>query len=567
MKKALTLPRIVATSVVSLLLFSLLFSPLGLANGPKSVYGTLYVAGQKAATGIDVKIKVDNQTFSKKTLPWNVYNYIIGIPPGYEGKTAYFLCGKNNVVPTDNASFVIGSAIEYVFDLHVGNLTQNAPPTAVIDSVSPNPAAYNWTVHFDGHGSDPNGNITAYQWRSSISGDLSTNRSFDLTNMAKGNHTIYFKVKDNNNSWSSEVSTVLRITHYNRVPVAIIDTITPKRARVNTKISFTGHGSDVDGTVVGYAWRSNRSGDLSSKASFNTSGLSLGNHTIYLKVQDNSSYWSSEVHTWVLVLANVPPTARISGPTDGHVGVSVQFDGTGSTDPDGTIASYLWEFGDGTNSIVAAPTHTFGEAKSYTVKLTVTDDSGAKANVTTQISIIVPTGGTGEVHIGKAKKLKEASDGTKYQLTLSATNPDGGDVFFSIQWGDGKKTTTNFTGSDTPITIEHVYAKPGSYKINVTTLNMNYDMSGVQTYDVVISDRSSIPILYLLILVIIVVVGVVLGIFLLKRRRTGAQPAPYLPVMNDEPQKNYLDYAEQPLDTAAASIPQPGERSSGFKRI
>jgi PKD repeat protein len=68
----------------------------------------------------------------------------------------------------------------------------------------------------------------------------------------------------------------------------------------------------------------------------------------------------------------------------------VAFSSAGSYDPDGTIASYLWNFRDGSTSSEPNPTHTFTTAGSYNVRLTVTDNSGGTGSA--QVTITV-TGG------------------------------------------------------------------------------------------------------------------------------------------------------------------------------
>ncbi|MFZ5997662.1 MAG: GDSL-type esterase/lipase family protein [Nitrospirota bacterium] len=83
-------------------------------------------------------------------------------------------------------------------------------------------------------------------------------------------------------------------TPSNAVPAASIDSITPSPAAVGQTVSFTGHGTDGDGTITGYSWRSSIDGQLSTAASFSTARLSEGSHTIYLKVQDNAGAWSPE---------------------------------------------------------------------------------------------------------------------------------------------------------------------------------------------------------------------------------------------------------------------------------
>lgn len=87
----------------------------------------------------------------------------------------------------------------------------------------------------------------------------------------------------------------------NEPPIAYIDSILPDEADIGEAITFDGHGTDTDGTVVAYRWRSSIDGDLSSKHSFETSSLSEGEHVIYLKVQDNNDAWSDEVKSTVII--------------------------------------------------------------------------------------------------------------------------------------------------------------------------------------------------------------------------------------------------------------------------
>ncbi len=84
---------------------------------------------------------------------------------------------------------------------------------------------------------------------------------------------------------------------------------------------------------------------------------------------------------------NQPPVANAGGPYIGTVGVPVQFDGSGSRDPDGTIASYRWTDGAGGISTQASPTIIYTRSGTYPVALTVTDNQGAVAIATTTATI------------------------------------------------------------------------------------------------------------------------------------------------------------------------------------
>jgi len=82
---------------------------------------------------------------------------------------------------------------------------------------------------------------------------------------------------------------------------------------------------------------------------------------------------------------NLPPVASTTGTTQlgGMVPSTVKFVGSNSYDTDGVVTNYLWDFGDGTNSTLANPTHVYTTAGTYTATLLVTDNSNGTGSVTT----------------------------------------------------------------------------------------------------------------------------------------------------------------------------------------
>lgn len=92
------------------------------------------------------------------------------------------------------------------------------------------------------------------------------------------------------------------------------------------------------------------------------------------------------------VLANLPPEAVIAAPETAQVGQVVTFDASGSSDSDGHIISYTWDFGDGVSGDGVTVAHTYNDPGKYKVKVTVTDDGGltGKVNHTVRIEPPIP---------------------------------------------------------------------------------------------------------------------------------------------------------------------------------
>ncbi|MEW6196811.1 MAG: hypothetical protein AB1521_16815, partial [Bacteroidota bacterium] len=337
----------------------------------------------------------------------------------------------------------------------------NSLPTATISSVTPNPANWGASVSLSGSGSDPDGGaIQGYNWRSNISGQLSTAASFNVANLPPGTHTIYFKVKDNENTWSNEVSQTLTIN--NALSTASLGSITPSPANWGASVSFSGSGTDPDGgTIQAYNWRSSISGQLSTAASFSNTSLPPGTHTIYFKVQDNEGAWSNEVSTTLTINNALPvPSVNYISPTSGYYGQT--FTGAGNaSDPDGgTIQAYQWVCS-GIGPISSINTFSFVANLSpgtYTLTFYAQDNEGAWANTSTSITInnSLPTASISSI------TPNPANWGASVSLSGSGSDPDGGAIQ-GYNWRSNisgqLSTSSSFSTSTLPPGTHTIYFK------------------------------------------------------------------------------------------------------------
>ena len=160
-----------------------------------------------------------------------------------------------------------------------------------------------------------------------------------------------------------------------------------------------------------------------------------------------------------LATTNIPigvlPVASFTySPTDPVVGETVTFDASASYDPNGIIASYGWDFGDGTTGTGMTVTHIYATAGTYTVTLTVTDDEGLTNTATAEVTV---SRVTLDVDVGSIHFRGEMAE--FYILVSSMGAPVDADIS-AILYYDG----TFY--ADLSASVEHV-AK-GLYRVSYT---------------------------------------------------------------------------------------------------
>jgi len=167
---------------------------------------------------------------------------------------------------------------------------------------------------------------------------------------------------------------------------------------------------------------------------------------------------------------NTPPTAVVgANPTSGTVPFAVSFSGAGSSDPDGSIASYAWTFGDGGTASGVSASHTYTTAGSYSAKLTVTDNRGGTGSATVPITanadtsmINAPSGLSGSASKPGTMSLRWTDNSNNEQGFYIERAPSSTGVFTRIAQTAANAAT--YSGSGVP---------SGTYLFRVQAFNLS----------------------------------------------------------------------------------------------
>jgi chitodextrinase len=148
--------------------------------------------------------------------------------------------------------------------------------------------------------------------------------------------------------------------------------------------------SDPDGTIVSWAWNFG-DGTTGNGQTVSHTYANGNTYTVTLTVTDNNGATGTLSQNVTPVVVNAPPVAQFTTTPTGVYGID--FNATGSSDPDGTIVSWAWNFGDGTTGNGQTVSHTYANGNTRTVTLTVTDNGGATGTLSQQVTPLDMTGG------------------------------------------------------------------------------------------------------------------------------------------------------------------------------
>jgi PKD repeat protein len=354
--------------------------------------------------------------------------------------------GTSSTAPNPSHTFTV--ADNYVVKLTVtDNLGATTTQTVLVKAMKPNqipvaiaravpqsgPAPLNVTL--DAAASyDPDGVVGNIEWESAEGGTYWGSTAYYTFNN-NGNHTVTLRLYDNRGGVGT-TNILINVGGPNQRPVAVVSA-SPTNGPAPLWVYFNGSGSyDNDGNIVSYAWTFG-DGGTADYASPTWYYAAAGNYTARLVVTDNAGGKGTNSMLIQVGASNRPPVAVVSANAiKGTAPLTVDFSSAGSSDPDGSLTSRLWTFGDGGTSTLANPSHTYANRGAYTALLTVTDNLGATASASVNITV------------RRAPQLTNAR--VAIPGTISFTLEGEAGVNYVIQSSPDSKTWTNVMSLPNP---------------------------------------------------------------------------------------------------------------------
>ncbi|MFP4521949.1 MAG: PKD domain-containing protein [Fibrobacterota bacterium] len=185
-----------------------------------------------------------------------------------------------------------------------------------------------------------------------------------------------------------------------------------------------------------------------------------GGSSVSVSTPSSGNEWLIRVYKEA---SNQAPSAVISVDTEnGDAPLTVNFTGSGSADPDGSIVSYYWDFDDGENSSQDNPSHQFS-AGEYNVMLAVTDDLGAADTAYRQITVLDPNANKPPQASFIETTADENFQSLPYTVNFDASgssDQDGSIVSYYWEFGDGEAY-----GPSSQTSVDHDYNSWGQFQI------------------------------------------------------------------------------------------------------
>jgi subtilisin-like proprotein convertase family protein len=374
-----------------------------------------------------------------------------------------------------------------------------APAVCTTDPVAgftanPNPAVPGAAVNFDASGSvepKPGTTIDSYEWDFGDGTQQTTSTpTVSHSYATRGAYQATLVVTDSASDTSAPTNVSLIVTQPPTVTLGAL----PNPQQDGSPVTLTATAGDPDpgGSIDKYEWDLNGDGsfetDTGATSSTSTTFPGPGMYTVRVRVTDAdgaTAVAAITVNVEANGATNLPPVASLTVPSLAVAGQPVTLDAGGSSDPDGTVTQYEWDFNhDGVyDQTTTTPTvsHTFpGPAGQVTVGLRVTDNSTSTDTTTAKVNVVLaPTPGTLSASLPNAVPLNTPITFTD----TGASDPNSGGAITKYEWDlDGNGTFEQSTAT-TP-TASHSYGSNGTRSVKVRVTNTD-GVTAVATYTLV----------------------------------------------------------------------------------
>jgi len=219
-------------------------------------------------------------------------------------------------------------------------------------------------------------------------------------------------------------------------PPSVLLTNPANDAIVTSTITISATASDDNGvSQVDFYVDANliaSDSDVPYETSWDSTQVADGSHTVKAVSVDSAGQTATDQASITVDNVNDPPVANAGPDQSATLGNGLNFNGSGSSDPDGSIVSYGWDFGDGQSATGTTTSHTYNATSSYTVTLTVIDNGGATDTDTATVVITeVPAQPTMHISdISFSPTVRKYGSQKRCRVTATATvaNATGGGV-------------------------------------------------------------------------------------------------------------------------------------------
>jgi PKD repeat protein len=315
-------------------------------------------------------------------------------------------------------------------------------------------------------------------------------------------------------------------------------TYSPESPEYDETVTFDASASsDSDGTIASYSWDFD-DGSTGTGKTTTHSYDSVGNYGVTLTVTDNDGLTDTDTKNVFVIATGVvltPPEASFTcSPETQTINEPIDFDASGSSDTDGTIQTYSWDFGDGNTGTGSTTSHSYGSTGNYGVTLTVTDND--EQTDTALKEVIIISSGQEDITppVASAGNDMNVKAGSKVTFSAAGSSDNVGVVSYEWDFGDG----TTGTG----LTSTHTYGKEGNYTVSLTVTDAAGNSNAV-TIVITVEEAAAdeFPYWIIILIILVIVAAVVIWYFLKKRKPKEKVPKPVKLRITAEPTEILAD--------------------------